>query len=124
MTTEPRGTKKFRGTGPAIAFLGVGLFLASLALPKSWLRDRSWDESRAVEYQNASAELHQLSLTAEGDPEAMQRLRESRIVYADLDAQRQAAARTAGSRRAGLRWGGLGMTVLGAWLARQPAPRR
>ncbi|QDT67210.1 hypothetical protein MalM25_01070 [Planctomycetes bacterium MalM25] len=119
MTAETRDAGLARWVGPGLALLGVALFVASLVLPDSMLRDRSWTESRAVEYQKASAELHGLSLTADGDQEAMERLRESRIVFADLDAERQSAAGTAGARRAALRWSGLGLAILGALVARR-----
>lgn len=119
MTAGSKGAGRGRRIGPALVLLGLPLFIASLAAPDAWLRDRSWTAARAVEYQKASAELHGLSLTADGNREAMERLRESRVAFADLDAERQAAAQAAGTRRAALRWSGLGLAILGALVARQ-----
>jgi hypothetical protein len=107
-----------RPAGLAAVALGLALAVASAAAPDRWLAWLSpaahgWTTEKATEHQQASADLHRLSLTRADNEVVQQRLREARQRFADSESALREAADGPRRVRDVLRGGGVVLLVAG-----------
>ena len=103
--------------GIALLLLGLLLLVLAQALPSRWLGEQAWTADQAVEHQRISAEMHRLSFADPSDQANQQRLRDTRLEFADIDLRLTDAASTADRFRSTLRWWGMAGCCAGAILA-------
>ena len=118
-STKSRPSQRQLLSRVGIALLSLGLLLLVLAqlLPNRWLGEQAWTADQAVEHQRISAELHRLSFADPSDQANQQRLRDTRLEFADINLRLTDAASAADRYRSALRWWGMASCGLGAVLA-------
>ncbi|TWT47375.1 hypothetical protein [Botrimarina hoheduenensis] len=105
---------RMRGIALGSLLLGLLALAASAFTPESRLRTVPWSPADAQAHQQASEELHRLSLVPAEGKASQDALRAARVSFADLDNRLVEAADAPRRWRAALRWGGALLSLCGA----------
>ena len=98
---------------PSILIMGFCCLAFAQLAPELWLRTEGWSEEQAHKHQEVSAELHKLTFANQSDPQVQQRLRESRLQFAEMESALSSASSSANRTRNLLRWTGAILCGLG-----------
>jgi len=108
------GHRRVVPIGAAALLLGVVSVLGVTFVPDAWLRDGNWSGDDAKRLQDASAEVHRLSLGDLSEQQTSAALRDAQGEFADLQVRRESSAESGRRRKRVLLWGGVAMAAAGA----------